>query len=113
MKKALLAGSLLVTSPVWGAASGGDLYASCNSAPGTAGDQNCSSYINGFVNGVLLDQIGREQGYPICIPNGTNTAQVRDVVKKFLEAHPAVLNVESGPLVARAITDAFPCPKSN
>src|SRR5450755_3538324 len=30
--------------------------------------EKCNSYINGVITGVLYDQVGREQGTPICFP---------------------------------------------
>jgi hypothetical protein len=113
MRKALLAILLLISSPAWGGGSGGDLYAACTSASGTRGDVICSSYINGFANGVLMDQIAREKGTPICIPDGVTTIQVREAVKNYLAKHPVVLGIDSGSLVGVALMEAYPCPKSN
>ena len=112
MRKMLLGTMLLMNSPAW-AASAGDLLAACNGAPGTEATRLCAAYINGFVNGVLGDQVAREQGTPICIPDHTTTLQVRDVVKEFLGKLPlAVLEVDEGGIVAGVLAKAYPCPKN-
>jgi hypothetical protein len=39
------------------------------SPPASNEDQKCSSYINGVITGVLVDQVAREQGTGICLPD--------------------------------------------
>jgi hypothetical protein len=110
MKRLLLAGILTTTSHAWGA-SAGDLWAACNSPPGSPGDTMCSSYINGYANGVLGDQVAKEHGKPICIPDHTNTLQIRLMVRSFLDLHPEVRTGDLGGVVASAMAAAYPCPK--
>jgi hypothetical protein len=77
MEKFALAILLFVSSTAWADINGGDLSAACFSEDGTLGDKICNAYVNGFVNGILNDQVAREQGKPICIDD-TSTSQVRE-----------------------------------
>lgn len=111
MKKFVFIGLVLIaSSPAW-AVSGGDIYTSCASAPGTQAYALCAAYLNGFIGGVLVDQISNEQGAPICLPDGMTTDQVREVVIRYGRTNPASLGVISSSFVGAAITKAFPCKK--
>jgi hypothetical protein len=112
MKKLPFMAVILMASPAW-AASGGDIYTSCASAPGTQAYALCASYINGFVGGVLVDQISNEQATPICLPDKITTDQVREVIIKYAKTNPAALGVISNSFVGAALMGAFPCKKSN
>jgi hypothetical protein len=109
---ALLAASTFAISPTWAASSAGDLLAACTSAPQTRGDVLCNAYINGFMNGVLVDQVAREGGQPICVDH-TNTGAVREALTTFLKSHPIVLTVDAGSVVGFVFQTLYPCPKSN
>jgi hypothetical protein len=109
---ALVASLAFTSSPVWAASSAGDLLAACRSAPETRGDEICNAYINGFVNGVLVDQVAREGSQPICIDN-TNTGAVRKALTEFLNANPTILRLDSGSVVGAAYQRLYPCPKPN
>jgi Rap1a immunity proteins len=84
---------------------------------GSADDQNCMAYINGVVAGVLIDQIAREQGSPICLPNGMPTSVAREKIEAFLRViystHPDALLKNGNAVVSLALMDAFPCGRSN
>jgi len=76
------------------------------------GDAICNAYINGFVNGILIDQVATEGGKPICIDK-TNTGQVREVLRVFLINHSSVLNIDAGSVVGAAFQALYSCKKSN
>ena len=109
MKRYALLITLLLAGPAYADSRGGDLAAACNSSSGTTGDVLCDAYINGFVNGVLLDQIGSQQGTPICIPDGLATADIRRTLQQFAKAHPETLYTTSGPFMAAALMTTYPC----
>ena len=113
MRKVFFVVAILMVSPAWGASSGGDIFASCASAPGTEGYAKCNSYINGFVGGILVDQISNEQGTPICIPDNTTTDQVREVIMRYAKTNPEALRVISNSFVGAALLAAYSCKKSN
>lgn len=113
MRKALVAALMLMASPAWAGGTGADFYAACKSAPGTLEYGICTAYLNGFVNGVLTDQIARESGSPICLPDNTTTQQVRDVVVNYIGAHAEAAAFEFNAVVGIAVRRAFPCQKSN
>lgn len=81
------------------------------SPPASEEEQKCSSYINGVITGVLVDQVAREQGTPICLPARVTTDQVRQKVSVFLAAHPNIWTMDGNSAVGVALTDAFPCAK--
>jgi Rap1a immunity proteins len=80
---------------------------------GSGSDRDCDIYINGLAAGVLVDQVTREQGTPICFPPRIKAEQIRKVVEKFVQAHPDMLQVNGITIVGVALSDAFPCSKSN
>ena len=104
---------LLTASPSWGASTG-DLMRACESASGTSGALLCSSYMNGLGAGILADQIAREDGTAICLPNGISTDEIRNTIKTYVDGKSiAILNLPAGSVVAAAMQSAYPCPKSN
>lgn len=71
--------------------------------------QTCNAYINGFMDGVMLDQIHREQGTPICIPGGTTTDQLRKIIISFILTHEKLLSFPGNSVVGEALFEVFPC----
>src|SRR5271165_749382 len=102
---------VLTTSSTFAADTLRELYAACQGSPGSQYDLICGSYFNGFMDGVLGDQVSKEQGLPVCIPDGTTTAQIRGVVKGYLASHPEVLNlkIDTGGTVAAILAHQYPC----
>jgi hypothetical protein len=72
-------------------------------------DQQCKSYINGVITGVLVDQVAREQSTPICFPARVTTDEVRQKVSTFLAAHPNIWTMDGNSAVGVALTEAYPC----
>ena len=90
------------------------LYEDCIVAShGSGSDRDCDIYINGVAAGVLVDQVAREQGMPICFPPRIRSEQIRKAVEKFVQAHPDLLHVNGITIVGEALSEAFPCSKSN
>ena len=109
MRLAIVAATVLMTSPVL-ASSAGDLESACSSPPGTKGETVCNSFLNGFVAGLQMDQLLKEAGTPVCIEE-TSTIQVRKIVGDFFAAHPELRQLESGPVIGYALLQAYGCPK--
>jgi hypothetical protein len=80
---------------------------------GSGSDRDCDIYINGLAAGVLVDQVAKEQGTPICFPPRIKAEQVRNAVEKFMQEHPDMLHVNGITIVGVALSKAFPCSKSN
>jgi Rap1a immunity proteins len=79
----------------------------------TSGDQLCSSYLNGVIAGVLVDQVSREQGSPICLPARVTTEEVRVKVTAFLAEHPNIWTLDGNSAVGVALQMAYPCGQSH
>lgn len=98
---------------------------SCVSAPAAAGFYNgnelkrlcdsgssyCSGYIMGVVDDLLWrqDLVGAKKEY--CIPDGTESGQIVDLVKKHLEASPEQRHWPAGILITNAMAKAYWCNK--
>ena len=80
---------------------------------GSGSDRDCDIYINGLAAGVLVDQVAKEQGTPICFPPRIKAEQVRIAVEKFVQEHPDMLHVNGITVVGVALSKAFPCSISN
>lgn len=101
--------ALVFTSlPVWAASNGGDLLAACTSAPGTPGDGFCNAYTNGFMQGIYIDQIVREQGASLCMDT-TNTGAVRAALTEFLRTHANAAFLQAGSVLGAAVNEKYRC----
>jgi hypothetical protein len=97
----------MLSSAAW-ASQAGDLLASCESPSGTPGDGYCNSWINGFVNGIQMDQILNESKTPVCIDH-TDTKTARTEIVNFLRTAPVIHNVDAGSAVGYALQKLHPC----
>jgi Rap1a immunity proteins len=85
---------------------------SCGTSPPGSNDyENCYSYINGVVSGVLVDQAARDQGRAICFPDHLVTDQVRQEVSAYLKAHPTILKADGNSVMKAALLALYPCKK--
>jgi hypothetical protein len=51
-----------------------------------------------------------QEKFPICFPANVTLEQMVNAVLKYSETHPEVMRESgSGPLVTKALVDAFPC----
>ncbi|WP_365986138.1 Rap1a/Tai family immunity protein [Mesorhizobium sp.] len=78
--------------------SGNELYDSCTQK---------SSHSIGYVEGVVDADLSATLGY--CIPVGVRADQMRDVVCRFLEAHPESRQEGAQNLVRGAFIQVWPC----
>lgn len=78
--------------------SGNDLYDSCSQK---------SVHSTGYVEGVVDADLGRPWGY--CVPVGVRADQLRDVVCRYLEAHPEARQQMAPNLIRSAFAEAWPC----
>ncbi len=79
--------------------------------PGSNDYENCYSYINGVVTGVLVDQTAEDQGRAICFPDHLVTDQVRQEVSAYLKAHPNILKADGNSAMGAALMALYPCKK--
>ena len=113
MKTAVVAfGAILAcaSSPICAATSAGDLLAACTSAPGSSGDGLCNAYINGFVQGLFVDQIANEEHQPICVDN-TNTGAIREILIEYLKDHANTTYLPAGSVLGVAVQQLYACKK--
>lgn len=102
---------LLMTIPAT-AGTAGDLLAACNSPNGSSGERICSAYVNGLGEGILADQIAREDGTAICLPDHITTPQLRDAIMAFVDSKDVrILQMPSGGVVTAAMQATYPCRK--
>lgn len=68
----------------------------------------CIGYIQGVVDGQLAAITGTSRDVAYCIPDGSTTGQVKDVVVGYLTKHPESRHELAGILVAAALAQAWP-----
>ena len=66
------------------------------------------AYKEALAQGTELRLTGHEHG-AYCIPEGATTTQLGLVVTKYLDDHPANLNLDNVVLIVAALKDAWPC----
>ena len=87
--------------------SGNRLYGDC-----TAKDANqmlCLGYIAGIADAATGGN--RVNGFTVCSPSDVSLKQVRDVAVQYLTKHPELRNFGAAGVVARALSEAYPCSK--
>ena len=103
MKKIILACLfvLLFSSPVLSFTNGVELLRDCESEPGVNSGV-CYGYIRGIADA------GSSNGQ-YCIPEGVTVKQVKEIVVKFLNKNPEMLNSPTYSLVHGPLLVSFPC----
>ena len=71
---------------------------------GPTGKTGCEAYLSG-----VSDAAGELGTGKVCIPPAVTTAQMRDVVVKYLKDHPGDREMKAGTLTLRAFSSAFAC----
>jgi Rap1a immunity proteins len=75
-----------------------------------AGDQAaCLGYVVGVADVLISADGGEPAQSEACIP-AVETTQVVDVAKRYLESHRQAGDTAASDQVARALSEAFPCP---
>jgi hypothetical protein len=82
----------------------------------TTESRECDIYVNGLMDGIMLSTLTRlnpKENPPVCLPDGTTTAQVRRAISTWLEAaaahNPNLLNADGVTGVLLAMQQNFPC----
>ena len=72
-----------------------------------------NGYCLGYVAAVADAMVDKRtlSGRQACLPRGVMRGQAMDVVKAWLTKHPEKRHFEAWGLVARALSEAWPCPK--
>ena len=106
MLAALAPLALIALSPAAGAGfeSGTTLLEKCGG--GEAEKAACSGYILAIAD-VLAE--GPHFGWRACAPEGVPAGQVEKAVVRWLGKNSLILHYEADGLVAKALSDAFPC----
>ena len=87
---------------------GNKLYEYCKAAESFGGGV-CGGYVVGVLAGVEFVEGATKGVQTICIPDSATAGQVRDVVVRYLDAHPEKRHLHAGGLVWAALSAAFPC----
>jgi hypothetical protein len=84
---------------------GNSLYGYCST------DFNTALYCIGYIASIedVLSAGNQINGYTACTPPGATLEQIKDVVMRYLVAHPESRHLGASGLVAHAIAQAFPC----
>jgi Rap1a immunity proteins len=71
----------------------------------------CIGYIIGISDAMQAAQAtgGALFGWQACLPPSATAEQVTEVAVRFLIAHPEAQQSSAGDLIAKALSDAFPC----
>lgn len=86
--------------------SGNGLLEDCQTPEGMPSRLVCSSYILTIVDVLRYDDV---VGIRSCVPTQATTQQVTDVVTQYLQQHPELRHYGAVALVARALSESFPC----
>jgi len=112
MKRLLLALVMVVmVSPAWGAdqfQSGSQLYGECKNEASPASYGFCYGYILATFD-AMVENDDELHGWIACLEENHSGKQVRDVVVKWLTDHPTRRYLSSSWIIARALSEAFPC----
>ena len=68
----------------------------------------CDAFVSGVADSIGLQPEGKR---PACIADGVTGTQLREVLVKYLRAHPETREQNAALLTARALAAAFPCRK--
>jgi hypothetical protein len=111
MRRCLLAAVVAILAGAGPARAGIDdgnsLYRYCNATIG-AFVMYCFGYVDSVVNDMRL--YGNVAGFEACLPAYFSDDRGRDVIVAFLERHPRDRRSGATVRIARALTDAYPCP---
>jgi hypothetical protein len=97
----------------FGFETGNSLKTECDGSDVGTSDESyllgqCIGYVAGIADVMSADN--DVNGYRACIPtDGVTEAQLRDVVMRFLNAHPETRHLLAAGLVAQALQEAFAC----
>ena len=70
----------------------------------------CAGYIAGFMDMYETNKITDPQN-PNCMPPGTTTLQVQEIVKKYITTHSPLPDEAASFIVVQALDEAFACKK--
>ena len=90
---------------------GNALYGWCRTTPGGLPNEPVGGYCAGFIHGVV-DVHGEKTtiyGFRACLPHSVTIRELRDIVVKWLEGHPARRHLIAHGLVGEALSEAYPC----
>ena len=90
--------------------SGNNLLEMCGSSDRSLNGV-CVGYIEAIVDAmhIVQDSGGTVNGWRACIPQGVTVRRLRDLVIRFLRAHPELRPRAAIDLVTNALAEAFPC----
>ena len=104
--------AMLVSGPALGYfMSGNDLLDRCRLVDigdyeGGVGFGFCLGYTLGIVDVMIGQEI---HGSQLCSPDNVEGGQLRDIVVQYLEENPAERHFSAESLVAKVLSEAFPC----
>ena len=115
--RCLTASALIVAAALYA----GPAHAQANTAQANTGRtllQYCTATIGayvmfcyGYIDLIVDDLHGAQNvdGYTACVPDGLEDNQRRSVVVDFLGRNPQMSNLDATSLIARSMSEAYPC----
>jgi hypothetical protein len=110
--RTLIAAALVSSAPAWpddlvipGFVGGNQLNELFTTNPDAA-----MTYVQGVADAFALLKTLRNR-IEVCLPDKVTKQQLGDVVRKYLQDHPADRHTAASSLVLLALGEAFPCPK--
>jgi hypothetical protein len=94
---------------------GDQLYTACTSSTPPEARVYCRGYVASATDAARAGNNGQKVndsnilGFEHCGPNDLTLRQDIDIVIAFLEAHPKLRHLGAAGLVARALSEAYPC----
>jgi hypothetical protein len=106
-----LLAAILVSGAAFAEISGNELFDRCRQSPADeiVAATACIAYTEGVADAMLDNQRHAVHGFQACFPRGAGIRQFRDIVVQYLEEYPAQRHLLASSLVAKALSDAFPC----
>jgi hypothetical protein len=108
----LLSASVVIATLLYGTAApaavmdGNDLLKQCTATIGAL-IQFCFGYIDAITDSLLENR--RLGASDVCVPDGLDDVQLRDIVVKFLRENYRLRPLAAPAQVAQALTEAYPC----
>ena len=99
----------LTSGSAWDALDGNKLAEDCRAYPSGKVKDTVTALSVGTCFGYIWGVVGAGDRSSFCIPDGVKQLQVIDVVKQWIDQHPALRHYTAASLVTKALKESFPC----
>ena len=93
-------------------ANAGELLQACTDKSGGAKAAECSTYMDGLMDGLALSGSAAQFKMPICPPrDGSKRQEIRAALLDWLRSHPQTWKSPGGVAIGLALPELYPCTK--